>query len=101
IGPRRPPVQEASMAREPLAEAVQVFGHRQALTAYVYAIVDGLPRRWRPPVTGVGQAPVVARRVHDLVLIASAVDAAPCPTPRAVARHDEVVSTMLGAEAVL
>ena len=89
------------MAREILAEAAQVFGHRESPAGYLYAIVEGLPRRWRPPASGVGAAPVVARPVPDLVLITSAVDTIPRPTPKAVARHDEVVSTTLGADAVL
>ena len=67
----------------------------------MYAIVEGLPRRWRPPTTGVGASPVVARSVRELVLITSAVDAALRRTPRTVAVHDEVVSSTLEAEAVL
>jgi hypothetical protein len=89
------------MAREILAEAAQVFRHRQAPADYVYAIVEGLPRRWRPPAGGVGSGPVFARPVRDLVLIASAIEAMPRRTPHAMARHDAVVSTTLGAEAAL
>jgi hypothetical protein len=74
---------------------------RQEASDYVYAIVEGLPRRWRPPTSGVGASPVVARSVRDLVLITSAIDAIPRPTPRTVALHDEVVSSTLEADAVL
>jgi hypothetical protein len=89
------------MAREVLAEPAQASRHREGPGDYLYAIVEGLPRRWRPPPSGVGLAPVVARVVRNLVVIASAIDAVPRPTPTTVALHDEVVSTTLGAEAVL
>jgi Gas vesicle synthesis protein GvpL/GvpF len=89
------------MALEVPAEPAQVVGHRDGPTDYVYAIVEGLPRRWRPPADGVDAAPVVAREVRGLVLIASAVDTIPRRTPRSVARHDEVISTTLGAQAVI
>jgi hypothetical protein len=89
------------MAREILAEPAQVFGHRQGSTDYLYAIVEGLPRRWRPLAGGVGPAPVVARPLRGLVLLTSAVDAVPRPTPKTQARHDEVVAAALGAESVL
>ena len=89
------------MAREILAEPAQVFGDRQGPTDYVYAIVEGLPRRWRPPADGVGPAPVVARQLRGLVLLTSAVDSVPRPTPKTQARHDEVVGAVLGAQAVL
>jgi hypothetical protein len=89
------------MALEISAEPAQMVGHRDGPTEYVYAIVEGLPRRWRPLPDGVDAAPVVAREVRGLVLIASTVEAAPRRTPRTLARHDEVVSTMLGAQAVL
>jgi Gas vesicle synthesis protein GvpL/GvpF len=89
------------MARENSAEPAQVFGHRQGPSDYLYAIAERLPRRWRPPASGVDAAPVVARPLHDLVVITSAVDAIPRPTPKALARHDEVVAAALAAEAVL
>jgi gas vesicle protein GvpL/GvpF len=89
------------MAREILAEPAQVLRDPQGPTDYVYAIVEGLPRRWRPPADGVGPAPVVARRLRGLVLLTSAVDMIPTPTPKTQARHDEVVGAALGARAVL
>jgi hypothetical protein len=71
------------------------------LGRYLYAIVEGLPRRWRPPSYGVTSSPIVVRAVRDLVLVESAVDAIPRRTPRAVSLHDEVTSATLPAEAVL
>jgi hypothetical protein len=89
------------MVREISAEPARVFGHRQGAADYLYAIVERLPRRWRPPADGVDAAPVVARVIRDLTLIVSAVDTIPARTPKTIARHDEVVSAALGAEAVL
>jgi hypothetical protein len=89
------------MAWEVSAEPAREPFDRQGASDYLYAIVEGLPRRWRPPTSGVGAAPVVTRSVRDLVLITSPIDAAPRPTPRTIALHDEVVSTTLEAEAVL
>jgi len=89
------------MASEVSAEPARVSSRRQAASDYLYAIVEGLPRRWRPPTSGVGAWPVVARSVRDLVLITSAIDAVPRPTLRSVALHDEVVSSTLEADAVL
>jgi hypothetical protein len=89
------------MAREILAEPAQVLGHRPGPVDYLYAIAEGLPRRWRPPAVGVSTAPVVARSLCGLVLITSTIDALPRPTPKAMARHAEVVSAALTADAVL
>jgi gas vesicle protein GvpL/GvpF len=89
------------MACELSAEPARVPPHRHDASDYLYAIVEGLPRRWRPPAAGIGASPVVARSVRDLVLITSTIDAVPRPTPRTVALHDDVVSSTLGAEAVL
>lgn len=54
------------MAQEILAEPAQVFGHRQGPADYLYAIVEGLPRRWRPPTDGVGAAALGAATVLPL-----------------------------------
>jgi hypothetical protein len=89
------------MAREILAEPAQVSGDCQGPADYLYAIVERLPRRWRPPAIGVGPAPVVARSLRGLVLITSTVDTVPRATPTIQARHDDVVATALGADAVL
>ena len=89
------------MALEILAEPAQVFGDRHGPTEYLYAIVDKLPRRWRAPAIGVGSAPVIARSLRGLVLVTSVIDTVPRPTPKTQARHDEVVTATLGAEAML
>jgi hypothetical protein len=79
----------------------QVISAEPAQSCYLYAVAERLPRRWRPPIRGVDAAPVVARLLGDLVVIASMVDAVPRPTRGALARHDEVVSATLAADAVL
>ncbi len=89
------------MAFEVSAEPARVSFNGQGPSDYLYAIVQGLPRRWRPPTSGVGAATVVARSVRDVVLITSLIDAAPRRTPMTIALHEEVVSSTLEAEAVL
>ena len=89
------------MAFEVSAEPARVSSNGQGPSDYLYAIVQGLPRRWRPPASGVGAATVVARSVRDLVLITSVIDAAPRRTRMTIAHHEEVVSSTLEAEAVL
>jgi hypothetical protein len=68
---------------------------------FLYAIVDRLPGRWRPPVAGIGGASVVARRLHDVVVLASLLDVAPPATPRTLALHHDVVATLVDAPAAL
>jgi len=68
---------------------------------YLYAIVDRLPAAWRPPASGLGDASVVPRRVHDLVVLASLLDAIPLPNPRTLALHHDIVATVLEADALL
>jgi len=89
------------MACELSAEPARVTPRRQESADYVYAIVQGLPPRWKPPAAGVGDAPVTTRSVRDLILITSAIDTVPRPTPKTVALHDDVVSSTLDADAVL
>lgn len=89
------------MAWEASVEPARVAPTRESLSHYLYAVVDGLPRRWRPPSSGIGPGPVLARRVRDLTIISSAVDAPPSRTPRAVALHNEVVASTFEADAVL
>lgn len=88
------------MAQILSAEPAQALRRPESPADYLYAIVEGLPRGWRPPATGVGAAPVVTRPLRGLILITSEVDAIPRPTPRTVALHAEVVSATLEAEAV-
>jgi Gas vesicle synthesis protein GvpL/GvpF len=68
---------------------------------YLYAIVDRLPARWRPPTAGVGGASVVPRRVDDLVVLGSLVDVVPLANPRTLALHQDVVATVIDAPATL
>ena len=89
------------MVREISVGRVQEGPRLEDQARYVYAIVKGLPRRWRPPASGVGASPVVAHAVRDLVLISSVVDAVPSPTPRSVALHEAVLLSTLEADAVL
>ena len=49
---------------------------------YLYAIVDRMPTAWRPPTGGLGEASVVPRRVHDVVVLGSLLDTIPPATPR-------------------
>jgi len=89
------------MACQLSAEPARVTPRRQESADYVYAIVEGLPPRWKPPAAGVGDAPVTARAVRDLSLITSTIDTVPRPTPKTVALHDDVVLSTLEADAVL
>jgi Gas vesicle synthesis protein GvpL/GvpF len=68
---------------------------------YVYAVADAVPRRWRPPTEGVDGACVLAIRVDTLTLVASPIVSPPPVTPRVVARHQEVVASLIEARAVL
>jgi surface antigen len=68
---------------------------------YLYAIVDRLPGRWRPPAAGIGGASVVPRRLHDLVVLGSLLDLVPPATPRTLALHHDVVATLVDAPATL
>lgn len=68
---------------------------------YLYAIVERLPPRWRPPGVSVGPAPVVARAVEGFVVLVSAIDALPVAGPRSFALHHDVVGSAMRARALL
>jgi hypothetical protein len=68
---------------------------------YLYAIVDRLPGRWRPPAAGIAGASVVPRRFHDVVVLGSLLDLVPPATPRTLALHHDVVATLVDAPAAL
>jgi Gas vesicle synthesis protein GvpL/GvpF len=68
---------------------------------YLYAIVDRIPAAWRPPTTGLGEASVVPRRVHDVVVLGSLLDAVPAANPRTLAIHQDIVATVMDAAALL
>ena len=68
---------------------------------YLYAIIDRLPARWRPPTAGIGGASVIPRRVDDLVVLASLLEAVPPASPRTLALHEDIVATVADATATL
>lgn len=68
---------------------------------YVYAIVERLPPRWRPPAVAVGPAPVVPRLVDGLVVLVSTLETPPVAGPRAFALHHDVVGSAMRARALL
>jgi hypothetical protein len=68
---------------------------------YLYAIVDRIPAAWRPPTTGLGDASVVPRRVQDVVVLGSLLDAVPPANPRTLAIHNDIVATVMDAAALL
>jgi hypothetical protein len=68
---------------------------------YLYAIVDRLPPRWRPPTAGIGGASVVPRRIDDMVVLGSLIDTVPASSPRTLALHQDVVATVVDASATL
>jgi hypothetical protein len=68
---------------------------------YLYALVEGLPSRWRPPSAGVSSTPVEAHAVRDLVLISGPLSLPPARSPRAEAAHHDVLTGLLDAQAVL
>jgi hypothetical protein len=68
---------------------------------YLYALVEGLSSRWRPPSAGVGGGSVGAHAVRDLVLVSGPLSLPPARTPRAEASHHDVLTGLLDAQAVL
>jgi hypothetical protein len=68
---------------------------------YLYAIVDRMPAAWQPPATGLGDASVVPRRVHDVVVLGSLLETVPPATPRTLAIHHDIVATLIDAAALL
>ena len=68
---------------------------------YLYAIVDRMPTAWRPPTGGLGEASVVPRRVHDVVVLGSLLDTIPPATPRTLALHHAIIATVIDATALV
>jgi hypothetical protein len=68
---------------------------------YLYALVERLPARWRPPTVGIGDASVVPRRVDSIVVLGSLLDAVPPASPRTLTLHQAVVASVADAVAVL
>lgn len=71
------------------------------MNAYLYAIVERLPPAWRGSAAGVNGAPVTARKLGDLIVVSSPMSDVPVGNPRTLARHHDVVASMMDAEAVL
>jgi Gas vesicle synthesis protein GvpL/GvpF len=71
------------------------------MSLYLYAIVDRLPETWQPPTMTIGGCPAVARPVHDVVVVASQVERIPLVGPRALAIHRDIVTSTMGAPALL
>ncbi len=64
--------------------------------SHLHALVEGLPRRWRPP------AGVCAAGVLDgLTLVMTVLPGVAVPTPAAVTRHEGLVESLLEASALL
>src|SRR2546428_5941610 len=78
----------------------EALSRRPSAQYYVYALVDRVPRRWRPPATGVGGGPVEAQRIHDLFLVVSRVVNPFVRTLRTQAAHDDVLASLMDADAV-
>ncbi len=78
----------------------EVLSRRPSAMYYVYALVDRVPRRWRPPATGVGGGSIEAQKLRDLVVIVSRVVNPVARTPRTQAMHDDVLTSLMDAEAV-
>lgn len=68
---------------------------------YLYAIVERLPGRWRPPTAGVAGASVVPRRFDDLVVLTSLLETVPAASPRNLALHQDVLAGLVDATATL
>ena len=68
---------------------------------YLYAIVDRMPNAWRPPTGGLGNASVIPRRVHDVVVLGSLLDTVPPATPRTLSIHHDIVATLIDAAALV
>ncbi len=78
----------------------EALSRRPFALYYLYALVDRAPRRWRPPATGVGGGSIEARHIHDLILIVSRVVNPVFRTVRTQAAHDDVLASLMDAEAV-
>ena len=68
---------------------------------YLYAIVERLPRAWRPPREGVGGAPVGAHRLAGFEIVSSPLRDVPVAGPKNLELHRDVVESLTEAEAVL
>jgi hypothetical protein len=67
---------------------------------YLYAVVEGLPRGWRPPPPVVGER-VDRRSLAGLVILSSAAPLVPPPSPSTLALHHDVVASALDADGLV
>jgi len=66
---------------------------------HLFAIVDRLPRSWRPPASALG--PVGVHALDGLEVLACDCERLPPVTARTLAQHHEVVAAAMDAEALL
>ncbi len=72
----------------------------RTVTAHdLHALVDGLPRGWCAPFDAAG--PVRLRAVADVHLVESPLSEGGPWTPRAARRHDEILATLMEADALV
>jgi hypothetical protein len=67
---------------------------------YLYAVVEGLPKGWRPPPPVVGER-VDRRALGGLVVLGSAAPRVPPAGPATLALHHEVVASALDADGLV
>ncbi len=67
---------------------------------YFYAVVEGLPRGWRPPPPVVGER-VDRKNLAGLVILSSAAPLVPPPSPSTLALHHDVVASALDADGLV
>ena len=72
-----------------------------AMQDYLYAIVDGLPRAWGARPSGLVGGAVEATRTHDFVVVRSRLGTVPAPSPKTIAAHHDVVTSLMDADAML
>ncbi len=66
---------------------------------HLFAIVDRLPRSWRPPASALG--PVGVHALDGLQVLACDREWLPPATARTLAQHHEIVAAAMGADALL
>jgi hypothetical protein len=70
------------------------------LLQYLYAVVEGLPRGWRPPPPVIGER-VERRALTNLVIPSSAAPVVPPASPTTLALHHDVVASALDADGLV
>lgn len=70
------------------------------MVQYLYAVVEGLPRGWRPPPPVVGER-VERRGLGGLVVLGSTAPVVPPAGPGTLALHHDVVASALDADGLV